>query len=274
MNFVYEELIPAGELSRFIDKLWYVKLTPLHKKEKILPLARMQFIINLGETYKLFTKDDLSEHIEFQDSFISGLQERFLVIENPEHIENIGVEFKPFGLSQFLDFDVERFTNKVVSAEDFFNTSVIKNRIQETQDVQSKLELLEEFIGGFLRTPDKKFEEAEKIYGILNENPDTSLGKVSALLGFTEKHIIDINKKFTGVTVGFLADVIQFRKVVDKIDMKKPSSWSEFAAEQGFYDQPHFIKRFKSFTGFTPSEYIDMVNKYASFPSFVALDKR
>lgn len=37
--------------------------------------------------------------------------------------------------------------------------------------------------------------------------------------------------------------------------MEREQSIAHIAAESGYYDQSHFIKEFKRFTGFTPEQY-------------------
>lgn len=47
---------------------------------------------------------------------------------------------------------------------------------------------------------------------------------------------------------------------------------TEVAYDQGFYDQAHFIRIFKSFTGITPSKYKYAVQRgltHATFPNVI-----
>jgi AraC-like DNA-binding protein len=49
---------------------------------------------------------------------------------------------------------------------------------------------------------------------------------------------------------------MRFQKAILEIEANKSIHWNRVALESGFYDQAHFIGDFKSFSGFTPNEYV------------------
>ena len=49
---------------------------------------------------------------------------------------------------------------------------------------------------------------------------------------------------------------MRFQKAILEIENDDFIRWSKIARESGFYDQAHFINEFKSFSGFTPNEYM------------------
>ena len=50
--------------------------------------------------------------------------------------------------------------------------------------------------------------------------------------------------------------IIRFQQALAEIERHKNISWTTLAIDCGFYDQSHFIADFKTFSGFTPQEYI------------------
>jgi AraC-like DNA-binding protein len=42
-----------------------------------------------------------------------------------------------------------------------------------------------------------------------------------------------------------------------------PIAWADITADCGYFDQPHFIKEFKQFSGATPSEFVSRVSHVA-----------
>ena len=61
-------------------------------------------------------------------------------------------------------------------------------------------------------------------------------------------------RRIVGVTPKQFAYIIKMRTVVGSALQKKP--WAEIAFDAGYYDQPHFNKDFKQFTGQTPTEFM------------------
>ena len=50
--------------------------------------------------------------------------------------------------------------------------------------------------------------------------------------------------------------IIRFQKAILEIEKAVPVHWSEIALQNGYYDQAHFIHEFRTYSGFTPGEYI------------------
>ena len=61
-------------------------------------------------------------------------------------------------------------------------------------------------------------------------------------------------KKSTGVTFKFFSRIVRFNYIFQLIKSEK-RSWIQIALESGYFDQSHFIKNFKEFTGEEPSNY-------------------
>ena len=56
-------------------------------------------------------------------------------------------------------------------------------------------------------------------------------------------------KKIVGTTPKKFAQIIRLRYIINQMDRQK------YLDELLYYDQAHFIKEFKTLTGFTPNEY-------------------
>jgi methylphosphotriester-DNA--protein-cysteine methyltransferase len=82
-----------------------------------------------------------------------------------------------------------------------------------------------------------------------------SIGEIASRTGFTERHIEQLFKKHVGLTPKFLARIVRFNRIFHLISDKQPD-WSDIVFQSGFYDQSHFIRNFKAFTGEDPSRYM------------------
>ncbi|MEP5072365.1 MAG: helix-turn-helix domain-containing protein, partial [Crocinitomicaceae bacterium] len=67
-------------------------------------------------------------------------------------------------------------------------------------------------------------------------------------------------KKVIGLSPKFYCRIIRFNYIFEVMKEQK-DSWIRTALQSGFFDQSHFIKNFKEFTGEEPSNYgFDDVN--------------
>lgn len=70
-----------------------------------------------------------------------------------------------------------------------------------------------------------------------------------------ERQLERLFKKYVGLSPKFYMRVIRFSYVFKMVNEKKLSG-AKLGLEAGFYDQPHFIRNFKAFTGEDPSAYL------------------
>ena len=56
--------------------------------------------------------------------------------------------------------------------------------------------------------------------------------------------------------------VTRFQRVLDRVHKAQSVDWMEEVERHGYYDQPHFIREFREFSGFTPTEYFRLRGPY------------
>jgi len=61
-------------------------------------------------------------------------------------------------------------------------------------------------------------------------------------------------KKWVGLSPKLFARIIRFSYIFQLVQDNN-QSWSSLAYEAAYYDQSHFIRNFKSFTGENPADY-------------------
>jgi AraC-like DNA-binding protein len=81
-----------------------------------------------------------------------------------------------------------------------------------------------------------------------------SVKSLSAYYNVSERHLARLCNEFLGVKA---EEFIGYRKYLASLaGLHDPSvSLTELAYASGFYDQSHFIREFKAFTGLTPKQY-------------------
>jgi AraC-like DNA-binding protein len=82
------------------------------------------------------------------------------------------------------------------------------------------------------------------------------LHQLSEKIGYSQKHFINLFTQQVGVSPKQYLKIMRFQNVVNTIENRPWTHWSNIALENGYYDQAHFIHDFKRFSGFTPNEYI------------------
>ena len=69
-------------------------------------------------------------------------------------------------------------------------------------------------------------------------------------------------KAVVGVTPKRLARGYRFTSTVLAIDVTAPIDWADVAAAAGYFDQAHFVREFREFTGLTPTRYAEVRRRF------------
>lgn len=86
--------------------------------------------------------------------------------------------------------------------------------------------------------------------------------ELAAHVGYTKRYLDRLFQEHVGVSPKSLASILRFQEVYQVwMQHQSPTifrnQWPVY-----YYDQSHFIKEFKRFTGFTPQQYIGIVNEF------------
>ena len=72
----------------------------------------------------------------------------------------------------------------------------------------------------------------------------------------SQKHLISEFRRIVGVSPNTLVRIARLARLLGKIDARQAVPWAELAADNGWSDQAHLIRDFKTFSGVTPAEYV------------------
>ena len=90
-------------------------------------------------------------------------------------------------------------------------------------------------------------------------------------IGVTRRRIEQRFLETTGLPMGFFVRKVRFQKAVNLLRFKNELSLTKIGLMAGYYDQSHFIREFKEFSGVTPKEFIQNSTDMKSFVSELML---
>lgn len=268
---IYKERLPL-KLQPYINKLWYVQANRGHKIEKILPTPYAHFIINLSDGYTLLDSSDLTRSKSFKDGIMSTVQKSPILISNPRIVRNIGAELSPYALPAFCNIPV---TSSVTSSSEVgLDVNGLKKQILNTESIDDKLQHLESYLERHLNPiPNPTLKKLNTICAILKQ-PKCDISAIPQTIGMSHRASLDLIKKFTGLTLKNLHDIYSFDLCLEAIKNNRHDKWTSVVSQLEYFDQPHFIRMFKKYTGFTPSEYRKLLALHgAEYVNFIALDQ-
>ncbi|MEV6813274.1 helix-turn-helix domain-containing protein [Micromonospora sp. NPDC051296] len=93
-------------------------------------------------------------------------------------------------------------------------------------------------------------------------NGAVPVGDLSEAAGVSNTHLAQRYKELIGVTPKRLARSHRFAATVLAINPAEPIDWGELAGGAGYFDQAHFGHEFRTFTGLTPTRYIEVRRRF------------
>jgi len=270
---IFRLRLPRDPLSYFVENLWfYQDLEVNHTKEKLLPDASVELIIDLGEgAKKLYDRPDVLRYTAYNRCWISGMQRHYIVIGAEKGSSMMGVHFRTGGAAPFFGFPISELTSNVVELDLIWKREILSLREQllEVESVDAKFDLLEAYLIGKAQSrlePDKTISAA---LATMRSWPVMPLRELASRLGVSHKQMIARFDCRVGLTPKLTSRVFRFRKSLAAAYHIPTPDWSDLATACGYYDQAHFIHEFQQFAGMTPAEY---QRNRSEYPHYVHLD--
>jgi AraC-like DNA-binding protein len=270
---IFRMRVPRAPLSQFVENLWfYQDLEVNYTKEKLLPDASVEMIIDLGEgAKKLYDRQNVLRYTGYNRCWISGMQSRYLVIGAEKGSSMMGAHFRTGGTAPFFGFPISELTSHVVELDLIWKGEIVSLREQliEANTVDAKFDLLEAYLIGRAHSrlePDKTISAA---LAMLNSWPVIPLRELASRLGVSHKQMIARFDCRVGLTPKLTSRILRFRKSLAAAHRVPTPDWSDLAAACGYYDQAHLIHEFQEFAGMTPTEY---QRNRTEYPHYIPVD--
>ena len=270
---IYRMRIPRTPLSYFVENLWfYQDLEVDHTREKLLPDAAVELIIDLSEgPKKLYDRQDSLSYTGYKRYWISGMQSRYIVIGAEKGSTMMGAHFRTGGAAPFFGFPISELTGHVVELDLIWKDEILslRDRLLEAPVADKKFDLLEAYL---LRKAQSRLEPDQTIsaaLAALRSWPVIPLRELASRLGLSHKQMVARFDCRVGLTPKLASRILRFRKSLTSAYASTDPDWPDLAAACGYYDQAHFIHEFQQFAGMTPSQYYRLRSEY---PHYIPLD--
>jgi AraC-like DNA-binding protein len=252
---------PRAPLSAFVDCLWYAEGAPqTHSKERLLPNGEPAIIFNLrDDPIRVYDAQDVNRFRSYGHAILSGARSNCFVIDTHQQDRVAGVQFRPGGAFPFLRVPASEVENVSVDLQDLWprRSGEIRERLLAAPTIESMLAELERCLLEQLVRPLELHPAV--VYALKEFQRSAHTGKVAAAtdgIGLSSRRFIELFRRQVGLTPKVFCRVRRFQHVLRTIHREKDIEWAQIALECGYYDQPHFIHDFQSFSGLTPSAYL------------------
>lgn len=244
-------------LQDIVECYWYASDHP--DDVMILPPAiSNDVLLSLNPPTTIFA--DENERYALSGSYFSGIRSRFFYVDQHGSFSLYGIRFKPWVLAVHFNLTPLQQMNRFLSLDEYGENmspfqelqNAIKNGLSKDEVVCKFDEFLEPLFPG-----DSPVQLIfGRIFAVANQERDLSIKELAERSGFSVSSLERYFKKFIGVTPGVLFRIIRYNEIWNALNDPRYASWSDIVYEHGYFDQAHFIKEFKNFTGKSPGAYM------------------
>ncbi len=266
--------IPNEPLSRFISHIWYVKDCNKQGKtiERFLPNGSIDLIINLiDEPEKVLGPG--SSHQCLRRSWVTGVQREYTRIEAPANLSMIGVEFKPGGAYPFFGLPMSELGESSIELDCIWGPAAqnFRDSILECSTEEDRFHLVENMLLSRLEVCDDPQPAIDySIQMILASSSGVPMRTVADHAGMDHKRFINRFENVAGVTPKLFSRICRFQRALCTLSGNGHVDLTTVAMSCEYFDQAHFIKEFKEFSGLTPGEYLQVKGP---FPGWITDSK-
>lgn len=260
----YISRAPQPPLDGLIDDLYYLEGTPPYAMMTLPAAPAPLLIINLGAPFRVRGGRD-SQPREYVDGCVVAAPTRAWDFGYPARIRSVGAHFKACGLAPFLPMPVLELCDRPATVEQIWGRDAVaelRDRLAASYGPQEMLILLEEELIERLREIDG-LDLVRQACGMISAtNGALPIGDLSASLGVSSTHLAQKFRALIGITPKRLARVHRFTFSLLALNPAEPVDWGDFAAGAGYFDQAHFTREFREFTGLTPTRYLELRRRF------------
>ena len=248
----FETYYPTEQLKPYI-KQYVVSESLFENQYKVFPSAGLV----VGFQYKgSLTAISGKTSTNLHSAGITGITDGYKTFRNSANIGTVLVYFTEIGFGSFATLPANELFNLSISLEEIFDKYGIRDveeKLSFTSTDGQRIKIIEHFLLSQLREikSDRLIVEAVKL--IYQSKGAIRINELNEKLFISQSPFEKRFRKIVGTSPKKFASIVRFYAVLDSLGNNK--SPTEICYENNFFDQAHFIKDFKQYTGDTPENF-------------------
>ncbi len=222
---------------------------------RLYPRNTPEILFNLSEPLhgELQNQRPVIKHITIQ-----GCKTAFANVYHPRFCHFISIRFTVNGYYKLLGIPQYTFTNHFFNLDDVFgrNGEQLIPALQNAATTMQRFWILIRWINGeLLNKAAPTGLLSDFIIRQFQQYPDITVKELTDRTGYTRKHLAQRFKEESGLSIKEYQKIERLNRVIRNLQNDGRICWSNQVYGNGYYDQSHFIREFKRYTGLKPTEF-------------------
>ena len=250
-----KEYIPAPQLQKYIHRYWIVSSPDAMPPEKCVLDGFVKLFIYLNDNLPEYHDTDGCRK-EWGDGIGGHQTDGDLFIRTPKNLKLIFCIFRPFGFYRLFKIPIHLLNNNVVPLEVFLGkrTREFKERVLSAPSDEGRIRMVDDFFSSLVRqlpTPYRTTVECAQDL-MLQKNGLVNIDDLSTQLNTSRRSLERYFIENVGMSPKYYSRVLRFNYAFGLKRSNPALDWFDIIYDCGYFDQTHFIKDFRHFTGQPP----------------------
>ncbi len=260
---------PQKQLLPYIDTFWVFESSfgiPTTDTRTIVPDGRAKIIVPYKNSLSVDIEGSPIYTKEFL-IFLTGIQTNPRTICSPTtDTGTIGVELTPKGLYRFFNLSMHEITDRIYSFEDLFGAWGVRlqNSIGNIETAGEKIAFLQTALVYLLRGNTKNYALLDYTIDLITQSDGMiRIQELASKTGYSKRYLDILFKEHIGLSPKSLASILRFQNIYQSLAQEHATSFLNNNLYAYYYDQSHFIKEFRRFTGYSPQKYSELATEFS-----------
>jgi AraC-like DNA-binding protein len=259
-----QEFAPHSDLAEYVQVIWIMEsetTADQFPREQILPDGIVELVLHFRDPF-LTHRADGTCFVQPPNFAISQMRQ-FIEIESRGDIGFVAVRFFPWGAYHFFDTPIHSFLDSFVVSATLWERHhrSLHDQVASASDSRDRVDIVEQFLRD--RLTEHRRQDNTVDAAIKRCRSERGQLKLEQLCEYAELSQKQLGRRFlaaVGTTPKTFCRVSRFLHVCHRLEDFRNRSLSELTYDCGYFDQAHFIREFKEFSGFTPKQFFKKNN--------------
>jgi AraC-like DNA-binding protein len=262
----FDRLPVAGPLAAHVESCWFMRgasAAALPEGHRILPDGCMEFVFQLGDP---FLELQAAGGWKQQPArLLVGQMTQRVEVRPSGVIDTVGLHFHPAGTAAFVEGSMKRFRDCIVDLDDALgeDLAALAARLVRARNSASRMALLMAWLQGRIRPADALMAEASR--RLQDAAGQLDIGSLGTALGLGERQLRRRFEAAVGLAPKRFARLLRFQRVFEQQRESDAKVWAQVALECGYFDQAHFNRDFRAFSGLAPRQLLADADPLTAF---------
>lgn len=224
---------------------------------RVLPDTCVELFINLCPPQQIATPDGNTPSLS--RSFITSRMNSFMDVSTQDNVSFVSVCFASGQAYRFFPVSMHDISNQVINLRDLWGSRAddMQERVDKAATMQERISLVQQYL---IQQLYKSVAFDASVDFCLRRMQETNgkllLDELANQVGISNRQLARRFNQCVGLSPKEFARITTFTNSL--VNLKKYPSFTltEIAYESGYYDQAHFIRACRTYSGLTPSQLI------------------